>query len=206
MIHHLLALKGCFGYLALAGGIVMYFSRRNIQSVATKSSDYWMRAFRIIPCAEMFYAASHWERTNLRTPTAFWCAGFLCCIPFALVKLDQYEREARFEQSDGDAPSAEQLGVVAGKDLDFAEVLRACQRKERLDELNVLLTGWYREMSSRRATLTGAATAAVETFNVEAAAYAELLKLVKQERSELAVIQSRLGDSFPQSGATSWSD
>ena len=199
MIHHLLAAKDCFGYLAVAGGILMFFSRRSIRSVATESSDYWIRAFRIIPFAEMFFAASHWERPNIKTSTAFWCAGFLCCIPFALVKLESYERKSTLPQSDGEIPSAEQLGAVRGGNVDFTELLRAGQRQERLDELNALLMGWYKQMSARRAALNGAATATVEAFNLEAAAYSELLTLAREERAELAVVRTRLGEAFEQS-------
>lgn len=190
---HLLALRGYFVYAAIFGGLVMFCCRRSIRHDAIATSDYWTKAFRIIPFAEMFFAASHWDQRKMRAAATFWSVGFLCCIPFALEKLEKMERAGAVESgganplAGGGSAALDRMNSAAMKPIEFL------QRKARLEKLNQLLIPWYEAMRMQRAALTGATPGTVEAFNTEAAAYKELLQFTVCETQAIAAWESTTG-------------
>ena len=173
---HLLALRGYFVYAAVLGGVVMFCCRRSIRHDAVATSDYWTKAFRIIPFAEMFYAAGHWDRRKMRIAASSWAIGFLCCVPSALEKLEKMEREGAEESGGANPIAARGSAALARMDSAAMKSIDFLQRKARLEKLNQLLSPWYEAMRMQREALTGAPPGTVEAFNTEAAAYKELLQ------------------------------
>ena len=191
MMIHLLALKAYFIYAAVAGGILMFCCRRRIRAEAIETSEYWTKAFRIIPFAEMFFAASHWGRPKMRLTAALWIFGFLCCLPFALDKLESLEREDALKSSTEALPAGGPA-ALAKLERGALDSIAFSQRKTRFDKLNELLAPWYEEMNARRNALTGAPRETIEAFNVEAAAYTELRQFTNVEFQAIAAWESRV--------------
>jgi len=189
----ILALRGYFVYAAVFGGLVMFCCRRSIRHDAIETSDYWTKAFRIIPFAEMFFAASHWDRRKMRAAATFWSIGFLCCIPFALEKLEKMEREGSQEGGGADPVAGRGSTALARMDPEGMKFMDFLQRKARLEKLNQLLVPWFEAMRMQRAALTGAAPETIEAFNTEAAAYKELLQFTASEAQAIAAWEATTG-------------
>ncbi len=199
MIERFLAWQGCFGYVAIGGGILMFFTRRSVKGEAVATNEFWRRAFRIIPFAEMFFAASHWSRGKMKIAAAVWGTGFLCCVPFSLMKLQSYEQKHALRQSgEGEKPAGLEAMLAAG---DGGEAIRLWQRETRLAALHSRLLGWFQAMSAHRAALAGAAPAEIVAFNAEAAAYAELIKLASDEDAGIAAAKTALARTAPAPGS-----
>ena len=183
-----------FPYLAIAGAILIYLARRRIKPHETELSHYWFRAFRIVPFAEIFFAASHWEQPKMRSSVAVWIIGFSLCMPFAVEKLQSYERNRLLEKH---RQRAAIEGDFSDSDTDTEKAmaeLRLWQMESRLEALNRRMIDWYNVMNARRQAIASAPPAEIEAFNHEAAAYAELLAITKNEAAEIARMKSEIRD------------
>lgn len=162
--------------LNIAGRILILRRDQNI-------SDGWLRALKLLPGADLLYLMFRWEHAR---------AGCIVCglsiamlVPAAHRLL---EHHAPQHLAGWIAPS--QSAGTAEKD---AELKKRVDWKERkLAEVNRFLGEWYTTLSGRQAALAASPADVVESYNREAAAYQQLMKLWKAEREQTNSLKARL--------------
>lgn len=166
----------------------------------------WIIALRYIPLSELMYLVRFYNQAKR--------GGFICIIGMWLMVpwlgnrlwLEQKthsEEMAKYEGRDGgDSPGEggenggdNEEGTPQGITPQTEELSdayydqdRVAQKQQKVTLLQSRLAAWYQQMQQRRATL-GTDPAAVQAFNAEAAAYASLNAVAKEESAELAAMQ-----------------
>jgi hypothetical protein len=171
--------------LAVGGFVLIVLGRRLIIEDARSFSAAWTVAIRFLPFADIMYLARFWE--SAKTGALMSIIGTALILPLGGEILWEQKRS-----KDG-ASSSNPLGLIESDDKD--EVIRAVRaaeqrriafKEEQLKMLLAKMAAWYEAIETKRATLHEAPATEVRNFNEEAAAYAALHRMTKDEAAELA--------------------
>jgi len=183
--------------LAVAGVILIVLGRRLIIDDARSFSTAWMMVVRFLPFGDVLYLARFWE--SAKTGALMSIFGTILLMPLGGKIL--WERKHANDGMRAGSP----LSVIEGNDTD--EVIRAVRaaeqrriafKEEKLKMLLAKVAVWYAAIEAKRVTLHEAPATEVRNFNEEAAAYATLHRLTKDEAAELAKLYASLPTTLEQ--------
>ena len=185
------------GLCAFGGLILTLVGRVLIIQDARSFSLGWAIAIRCLPCADLLYLARFWD--SAKTGAFLSITGLFLMMPAGAKALwdskhpkPPQQKGSMLKLLDGDARNS------IYQDLRFEREARAALKEEKLQQLNVRMTGWYETLEARRAALAQAAPAELEEFNREAAAYSELRALTQQETDALAKLRASIPENWGQ--------
>jgi hypothetical protein len=183
--------------LACAGGVLMLLGRRLVIDDARSFSVGWAMAIRFLPLADIMYLARFWNSAKLGALMSI--AGMVLILPLGAKLLWDEEHPPSRAAKKG------KPGLIDGdvKDAIFQDLRHEQERalafkEQQLKGLNGRLGAWYGSMEARRSGLENATPGEVEAFNEEAAAYAALLALEKEEVQVFTEMQRSLVTNWNQ--------
>ena len=183
--------------LAIAGAILMLLGRRLIIDDARSFSAAWTLALRCLPFADLMYLARFWE--SAKTGAFMSIIGTTLMLPLAgKILWDE-------KHSKNGAGGSNPLGLIEADDKDeviravrVAEQKRIAFKEEQLKMLLAKMALWYEAIEAKRATIHEAPATEVRNFNEEAAAYALLHRLTKDDAADLAKLYASLPTTLEQ--------
>lgn len=151
--------------LYLAGRLLI------IRDVAADYGWFW-NLMRFVPLAELLFLVQFYQRAKLGGMLAIF--GMCLAVPWLG---NEYSRMRGSETE----PAAEEEFLAPSLEIKL--------RQERVLLLEARLTGWYQQIEQRRAT-AAANPASISAYNAEVAAYSALNAVAREERAELAALQT----------------